>query len=142
MTTTRLPEIAPYRLGDLAMIPCDEPDPVPDWAAQTERDAHDMRSIRIGGRLVGVIGYIPETRTQAGAFAVIDRQACAGHGRQLARIIRKRNIQWMEDTGVTVATAFCNAQDRAARVFLRAIGYRETGPVDGDTVNFILSWSK
>lgn len=142
MTTTQWPEIAPYRLGDLAKIPCEEPDPIPGWAEQTERDAHDMRSIHIGGQLVGVVGYIPETRTQAGAFAVIDRQACAGHGRELARILRQRNRQWMEEVGITTATAFCNAQDRAARVFLRATGYRETGPVDGDTVYFILTWSK
>lgn len=132
-------EIAQYLPGDLARVPCDEPDPYPGWARQAEVDAHDLRSIHIDGRLVGAFGYMPETRTQAGAFAVIDRKACAGHGRELAKIVRQQSLRWMDEIGINTVTAFCAAQDRAARVFLRAIGYRETGPTDGEVINYLFS---
>lgn len=142
MTTTRLPEIAPYRLGDLAKIPCDEPDPSEDWAATTEQQAHGIRSIRLGGRLIACFGYVAINRREVDCFAVIDRKACAGVGAQVAQLIRQQSQRWVGQYGFTTVTAACAANDRAARVFLRAIGYRESRPFDGDTVRFILTRSK
>ena len=60
----------------------------------------------------------------------------AGYGKQLALIVRGQTLLWMEQTSTHRAQATCSPQDRAARVFLRAIGYRqetllEAGAEDG-----------
>lgn len=139
MSTIRSPELGPYRRGQLASIPCSEPDPFPDWATITERDAHDMRSIYLDGKPVAAFGYIPVTRRKADAFAVIDRQACKGIGADLARITHNQIRQWMQHTGIIVADASCSAHDRAAQVFLRAAGFRKVRTT-ADTAHFTFIW--
>lgn len=135
MSTIRSPELGPYRMGQLASIPCVEPDPFPDWAAITERDAHDMRSIYVGEDVVASIGYFPTSRTEADAFAVVDREACAGIGAQVARIIHNQMDDWMQYLGINLARATCSANDKAARVFLRAAGFR-TVAIENGVVQF------
>lgn len=139
MSTIRSPELGPYRRGDLSSIPCVEPDPVHNWAEITERDAHDMRSIYLEGRAVATIGYIPFSRYEVEAFAVIDRQACKGIGAELARITHNQIRQWMQHTGIIVADASCSAHDRAAQVFLRAAGFRKVRTT-ADTAHFTFIW--
>lgn len=139
MSTIRSPELGPYRRGDLASIPCVEPDPVHNWAEITERDAHDMRSIYLEGRAVAAIGYIPISRYEVEAFAVIDRQACKGHGAQVARITHNQMVEWMRHLGVTTVVASCSANDRAAQVFLRAAGFRKSRTT-ADTAHFTFIW--
>lgn len=137
MTMTRSPEIAPYRLGDLGRIPCVEPDPVEGWAAATERQAHGIRSIHLDGQLVACFGYVAITCKEVDCFAVIDRPACVGIGRELAGLIRSQCLQWMRTYGFTTVSASCAANDRAAQVFLRSVGYRPVKPVGGPTIHFI-----
>lgn len=141
MTMTRSPEIAPYRLGDLARIPCVEPDPVEGWAATTERQAHGIRSIHLDGKLVACFGYVAITCREVDCFAVIDREACAGIGRELAILIRSQCLQWMRTYGFTTVSASCAANDRAAQVFLRSIGYRQVKPADGASLTYLFGRS-
>lgn len=139
MSTILSPELGPYRRGQLASIPCAEPDPFPDWAAITERDAHDMRSIYLGGVPVVSFGYIPVTRYEAQAFAVIDRNATQGYGAGVASIIHNQMNEWMDHLGITRVNASCSANDRAAQVFLRAAGFRKV-LTTADTANFVFIW--
>lgn len=139
MTTTLLVELAPYRIGDLERIPCMEPDPEPGWAQEVERSAHGIRSIQLNGRLVASFGYVAITRHEVDSFAVIDREGCSGIGPGVARIIRNQCKEWIQQYGFTTVKAYCSANDRAARVFLRAIGYREQAPIIGDMITFIFS---
>lgn len=141
MTTIRLPELAPYRRGDLAKIPCNEPDPVPGWAELTEKNAHDLRSVVCNGQVVATMGYFPTSILEADAFAVVDRSACKGIGRQVAAIIREQQLEWMRHTGIEQANASCAANDRAARVFLQVIGYTLTDQTNATTAHFVMSRS-
>jgi len=125
VTTT--PTLDRYRIGDLAKLPMNEPDPVPNWAGYTEKHAHDLRSIRIGDQLVACFGYFPLGNNEADAFAVIDRDLCAGHGKPLAALVRSTMLDWMDHISVTTTYAECAAQDRTAQVFLRAVGFRRVG---------------
>lgn len=139
--TRSVPEIAAYSRGDLASINCTEPDPYPNWAQHAEAEAHDLRTIKLDGMTIAAMGYVPTSRLEAQAFAVVDRQACKGVGKQVAALIRAQQIQWMEHTGIPQAHASCPANDRAARVFLQVIGYKPAGHT-ATTANFIMTWSK
>lgn len=142
MTMTRsAPEIAPYTRGDLASIKCAEPDPYPNWAQHAEAMANDLRTIKLDGVLIAAMGYVPSSLTEAESFAVVDREACKGFGKQVAALIRGQQIQWMEHTGIHTAYASCAANDRAARVFLQVIGYKPVGQ-NATMANFIMNWSK
>lgn len=140
MSTIRSPELGPYRRGQLASIPCSEPDPFPDWAAITERDAHDMRSIYLDGIAIAAFGYIPVSRYEADAFTVIDRSAASGVGIDVAKLINKQMIDWMRHLGVTRVNASCPAHERVAQVFLRAAGFRKSRTT-ADTAHFTFTWS-
>lgn len=139
--TRSAPEIAAYARGDLASINCTEPDPYPNWAQHAEAEAHDLRTIKMDGVIIAAMGYVPISRIEAQAFAVVDREACKGVGKQVAALIRSQQIQWMEHTGIPQAHASCPANDRAARVFLQVIGYKPAGHT-ATTANFIMTWSK
>jgi N-acetylglutamate synthase-like GNAT family acetyltransferase len=125
MTTTRLPELGVYRKGDLASVNCSEPDPIEDWAAFAERHAHDLRSIRIDGRVVACLGYMYCADGEVEAFAVVDRQAVTGVAVELVRLMRQRIAQWVAESNIQKVWATCPRNDRAAQVFLRALGYRK-----------------
>lgn len=139
MTMTRSPELGPYRLGQLASIPCSEPDPFTDWAGITERDAHDMRSIYMDGLPIAAFGYIPMSRYEVDAFAVIDRRSSRGVGAQVAKLINKQMIDWMRHLGVTRVNATCSANERVAQVFLRAAGFKKVRTT-ADTAHFTFIW--
>lgn len=139
MSTIRSPELGPYRKGDLASIPCVEADPFPDWAAITERDAHDMRSVYLDGEAIAAFGYVPISRYEVDAFAVIDRSASMGVGPEVAKLIRTQMIDWMRYLGVRRVNASCPAQDRVAQVFLRAAGFRKSHTT-ADTAHFTFIW--
>lgn len=136
---THSPEVGQYRLGDIALVRCDEPDPFDGWPAYAEHMCHDMRSIRINGELVGVVGYFLIGPRQASSFALIDRSACAGHGIQLSTAVRSRVVQWMDEAWLTHAYADCSSDDRAAKVFLRAIGYRRIAGEDPARTEFLFT---
>ena len=140
MTTIRSPELGPYKRGDLALIPCTEPDPVLGWAELAEHHAHDLRSIHCDGVLVASIGYMPLSIHEADAFAVINRDACKGIGAQVAVIVHNQIKRWMSDTGICQANASCAANDRAAQVFLRAVGFRKSATT-AKTAYFTFIWS-
>ena len=143
MSTTplrRVIEVGLYTKGDLMLVDCDEPDPIEDWPRFAEENAHDLRSIRRDGVLIGCMGYFMCSPTEADAFAVIDRKRCNGVGKQLALAVRERQIRWMEEIGVTRTWADCPSHDRKAQVFLRAIGYRRVAGEKPDTAFFVLDW--
>lgn len=142
MTTIHTLEIGQYVQGDIARVHCVEPDPIEDWPTFAEANAHDLRSIRLDGELVGCCGYVLCAPHEADAFAVIDRAKCNGSGPALAAAVRARQLQWMQECGVTIVHADCPSKDRAARVFLRAIGYRPIKGDDPDTSFFIFDRSK
>lgn len=139
MSTILSPELGPYRRGQLASIPCAEPDPFPDWAAITERDAHDMRTIYLDGVAIAAFGYIPISRYQVDAFAVVDRAASQGVGAEVTKLVNKQMIDWMHHLGVTRVNASCSANERAAQVFLRAAGFRNSRTT-ADTAHFAFIW--
>ncbi len=122
-----------YRPGDIALVPCVEPDPIPDWPSHAEQHAHDLRSIRLGPDLLACIGFMMRTSDEADAFAVVNRPLAKGHGPDLARIIRERQLQWMQDIGIRVVYADCQEDDRPAAALLVAIGYHRTHQADGRT---------
>lgn len=124
MNTTRSVELVPYRMGDIDKVRCSEPDPFEGWPEFAERYAHDLRSIRLGGELIACLGYIYTTPDDVEGFAVINRDAAAGYGSQVAAIFRQRTRQWITESGIKRAWATCSCEDRAAQVFLRAVGYR------------------
>lgn len=139
MTMTRsAPEIAAYTRGDLASINCVEPDPFPNWAQHAEAVAHDLRTIKLDGVIIAAIGYVPYSRIEAQAFAVVDREACKGFGKQVAVLIRGQQLKWMEHTGIQQAHASCPANDRAARVFLQVIGYKLIHQTNTKTAYFVM----
>lgn len=117
--------LRPYRAGDIAAIPSDEADPAPGWADHLERVAGGIAAVECGGELIAVIGFTLVTPGVADSFAVIDRNKAQGHGRQLAAITAGQTALWMRETSTHRAAATCSPQDRPARVFLRAVGYRE-----------------
>jgi hypothetical protein len=133
-------EVGLYRAGDLSLVQCEEPDPIEGWPVFAELYAHDLRSIRLNGVLIGCMGYFMCAPTEADAFALIDRKACRGVGKQLAAAVRQRQLQWMEEIGLTRVWADCPRHDRKAQVFLRAIGYRRTEGDKPDTAFFVLDW--
>lgn len=142
MTMTRsAPEIAAYSRGDLASINCTEPDPFPNWAQHAEAVAHDLRTIKLDGVIIAAIGYVPSSKLEAQAFAVVDRDACKGLGKQVAALIRGQQLKWMEHTGIQQAHASCPANDRAARVFLQVIGYKLIHQTNAKTAYFVMSRS-
>ena len=139
MTMTRsAPEIAAYTRGDLASINCVEPDPFPNWAQHAEAVAHDLRTIKLDGVTIAAIGYVPSSKLEAQAFAVVDRDACKGLGKQVAALIRGQQLKWMEHTGIQQAHASCPANDRAARVFLQVIGYKLIHQTNAKTAYFVM----
>lgn len=135
-------QLCAYRAGDLARVQTDEPDPYPNWAAQAEQQAHDLRSIRLGDVLVCAFGYSYTLPGVVEAFAVIDRRMVRGHGRMLAKLVRERTAAWMAECGIHRVTATCAARDKAAQAFLRATGHtREcileaAGADQGDLAQF------
>jgi len=118
------PSLDRYRRGDLSSVRSDAPDPIPGWAEHAEAHAHDLRSVRLGDNLLASFGYMLRSRTEADGFAVVDRAMAKGVGRQLALLVRLRQVQWMQEAGLTTAWADCPASDRPAIAFLRAIGYK------------------
>lgn len=144
MSTIPLPvvEVGQYIKGDILRVKCDAPDPFDGWLQFAEDNAHDLRAVRVNGELSGVIGYFMRARYESDAFAVMDREACAGHGLAVAKAIRSRQLQWMEEISVTRAWADCPIKDRAAQVFLRAIGYRAVSGEDPDRAFFVLDWRR
>ena len=117
--------LRPYKAGDIAAIPCDEADPAPGWADYLERVSGGLASVECDGELLAVIGFTLVTPGVADSFAVIDREKAQGQGKQLASITAAKTAQWMRETSTHRAAATCSPQDRAARVFLRAVGYRK-----------------
>lgn len=135
-------EVGQYRRGDLASISCTDPDPCEGWPFYAEHMSHDMRSIRLDGLLIAVIGYFNRGAGVADSFAAVDRPASAGHGLRLASVIAERQQQWMVEEGFSTVYADCPCKDRVARVFLRAIGYRLTAGELPDTSYFVMHRSK
>lgn len=106
------------------MIPVAEPDPVAGWMEEMERDTRGLTSYERDGRLVAVTGYQLMWDGVAWAFALVDRAAVAGEGRELADAVRRTLDEQVARDGLHRVQACCNPRDPATKVFLRAIGFR------------------
>lgn len=114
----------PYQQGDLASIPCAEKNPFPEWPEYIEQNADGLTSYHAESGLLAVIGFILISPGVADAFAVIDRDAASGQGMELANLVKSRIIALMEEFGLHRVQCTLDPSDQAARVFLRATGYR------------------
>lgn len=114
----------PYRLGEGALIPVAEADPFGFWLREIEAQAKGLTSYEIDGALVAVTGYQLLWNGVAYAFALINRPAVAGAGRQLAGAVRQRIAELMASDNLHRVQSTCDPTDRASAVFLRATGHR------------------
>jgi RimJ/RimL family protein N-acetyltransferase len=121
---TSVVECRRYRIGDLAAIPCAEPAPFEGWLEFVEEHGHGLTSITLDGELIAVIGFTSCWDGVGDAFARVDRQKAAGHGRALATVVKVRILQVMQAYGIHRMQATSDATDRAGGVFLRAVGFR------------------
>src|ERR1700712_1912544 len=113
---THMLRLTCYTRGDIESLPRSEPAPFYNWPEWAEASAHDLRSIKLGERVVASFGYYPlQDQKSCLCFALIDRDAVTGHAHQLVDILKKQGEDWMRATGITTAYADCPSQDRAAR---------------------------
>lgn len=129
-------EVRPYRPGDGALIPVDEPDPFGFWLRDIEAAGRGMTSYYIDGLLVAVTFYTPPWGGVADSCALVNRELVAGHGRELATAVRQRINELIASDKLHRVQATSHVKDRASQVFLRAIGYRyestmKRGAADG-----------
>lgn len=117
-------DVRPYRPGDGALIPVDEPDPFGFWLREIEAAGRGMTSYYLGDLLIAVTFYTPVWNGVADACALVNRELAAGHGKALANAVRQRIDQLMHDDHLHRVQATSHVTDRASQVFLRAIGYR------------------
>lgn len=117
-------EARPYKPGDGALIPVDEPDPFGFWLREIESAGRGMTSYYLNDLIIAVTFYTPAWSGVADACALVNRDLVAGHGKTLAKIIRRRIDQLMQSDALHRVQATSYVTDRASQVFLRAIGYR------------------
>lgn len=116
-------ELCAYRHGDLARLRNTSFDPFEVLGADVESSVGGLRSIMCDGKLVACIGWAPFMVGVVGSFAAVDRLQAAGHGTKLVAIIRAQIDVWAIESGAHRIEATCDPEDRAAQVFLRAMGY-------------------
>lgn len=114
----------PYRVGDAALVPVAEADPFGFWLREIEEVGRGMTSYYIDDLLVAVTFYTPAWQGVAEACALVNRDIANGHGKELARVVRRRIIELMHSDGLHRVQATSYVDDRASQVFLRALGYR------------------
>lgn len=117
-------EVRPYKVGDGALIPVAEPDPFGFWLREVEAAGQGMTSYYADGLLIAVTFYTLPWDGVADACALVNRELAAGHGRGLAKAVRRRINQLMISDHLHRVQATSEVTDRASQVFLRAIGYR------------------
>src|SRR5574340_580432 len=78
-----------YMAGDVGRMPIAEADPFAGWADHIEANACALRSYFAGEQLVAVTYYMPVWDGVGEACALVNREAAAGHGRELARVVRR-----------------------------------------------------
>lgn len=113
-----------YRAGDLVQIPSAEQRPFSDWIEYVEQAGHGLTTYELDGHVLASIGFTSCWDGVGDAFAVVNRQMAAGHGRILAAMVKARIKQVMQVYGLHRMQATCEAADHAGRVFLRAVGFR------------------
>lgn len=114
----------PYRVGDAALVPVAEADPFGFWLREIEEVGRGMTSYYVDDLLIAVTFYTPAWHGVADACALVNRDIAKGHGKELARVVRRRIIELMHSDGLHRVQATSEVTDRASQVFLRAIGYR------------------
>ena len=117
-------EIRPYKPGDGALIPVDEPDPFGFWLREIEDAGRGMTSYYLDGLLIAVTFYTPVWNGVADACALVNRELSQGHGQTLAKAMRQRINELMHHDNLHRVQATSEVKDRTSQVFLRAIGYR------------------
>lgn len=114
-----------YQNGDIACIGGRDPDPFAGWLEYVEENVRGAVTVLLDGQPVAVSGCMSVWDGVADCFAVVDRDKAAGHGRLITRLLRARMLQAMAVLGIHRMQSTASVQDRAAQVFLRAIGLRQ-----------------
>lgn len=114
----------PYRVGDAALVPVAEADPFGFWLREIENVGRGMTSYYLDDLLIAVTFYTPAWEGVADACALVNRGIAKGHGKELARVVRRRIMELMDSDRLHRVQATSEVTDRASQVFLRAIGYR------------------
>lgn len=144
MRDHHLPTLREYQAGDLQAVNCAEADPYPGWSELIEDGASQIQVVALAGLQLVVFGYVEVLPGVGEAFALVDRPACAGHGMEVAMLVREAVRGMMSAGKLHRAQATCAPHDRAAAVFLRAVGFRfecrlEAGAADStDLLQFKL----
>ena len=118
-------QLCQYESGDIFMVENMAFDPLELWGADVESYMGGASTVRLGDTIVAAFGWAPFMRGVVGSFAAVDRLASAGHGRELAAMVRGQTLLWMGEHAIHRAEAVAPVHDRTAHVFLRAIGYRK-----------------
>lgn len=112
-----------YQRGDLALIPSTEQRPFEGWVEYVEENGHGLTTYELDGQVLASIGFTSCWDGVGDAFAVVHRDLAAGHGKQLAAMVKARITQVMQVYGLHRMQSTCEATDRVAGVFLRAVGF-------------------
>lgn len=113
-----------YQRGDIGQIPSMELRPFEGWAEYVEEAGHGLTTYTLDGVVLACIGFTSCWDGVGDAFAVVHRELAAGHGKQLAAMVKARIRQVMHVYGLHRMQATCEAADAKGRVFLRAVGFR------------------
>lgn len=129
-------EARPYQPGDGALIPVNEPDPFGFWLRDIEKAGRGMTSYYLDDLLIAVSFYTLAWNGVADSCALVNRELTQGHGKELAKAVRRRVDELMRSDHLHRVQATSHVTDRASQVFLRAIGYRhestmKRGAADG-----------
>lgn len=136
--------VGAYLPGDLAQVRNTPFDPAAVLGIDFEQQADGLWTLWRGTDLLGVFGYAKFMPGVMGIAMVLDRVASAGHGREIAAVMRRYIRLTARAEQVHRVEATCAPSDRVAAVFLRAIGMRqesvmEAGAPDGsDLLQFKL----
>ena len=118
-------ERRPYQRGEAAFLPVEEADPFGFWLVEMEAEGRGLTSYLADGALIAVTGYHLQWRGVAYAFALVNRDLARGIGTELAASVRQRIAELVTSDRLHRVQATASSEDRAAQVFLRAIGFRK-----------------
>jgi hypothetical protein len=114
-----------YQAGDLAKIPNPSFDYSQVLGLDIEQQLDGIWTVWLGEQRMMVFGYALFMPGVMGVFSVLDRIACLGHGRKIVAILRKYLHDFAEVERCHRVEATCSPTDKAAAVFLRAVGMRQ-----------------
>lgn len=114
-----------YQTGDIKRVNHSEPEAFPGWEEATEEVATGLTTIVLGDVPVAVFGCIVQRHGVAEVFSLVDRSLAVGHGKTIVKMLRAALSGGMRQYQIHRMQATVKVTDTAARVFLRAVGFRQ-----------------